>query len=118
MLPWFVTVPTGIGLVVFLWGHLMALNRTEGMDATRKRIRQVNGVVMMLLVPALVSGLSIFDWKREPGSWVIAWSVCIVLVALMVVMAMLDALNTARLARERRHELREWLLGQKGAGDE
>jgi len=113
LLSWAITVPTGFVVLVLIAGHLGALARVEGMDPIRQRIRQVNGIVMFLLVPLIVFGLSIVDWQRRPMEWVIIWAICTVLVVTMVMMATLDAINTARLSRERRAELRAWLHGNK-----
>jgi len=118
LLPWFVTVPSGFALVVFVMRHLINLAAEHEMDTTRRRIRQVNGIVMLMLVPVMTSGLSFFDWQARPAEWVISWSICVFLVVLMVLMATLDALNTARIAREKRAELREWLLDRSVPGDE
>jgi len=119
MLPVYVTLPTGLIVMVLLAGHLTALARVEGMDQTRQRIRQANGVVMMILAALLVTGLSVIDPRRDPSAWILTWTVCIFLVLVMIAMATLDALNTVRIARERREELREWLLGRSsGTGDE
>jgi len=105
--------------MALLAGHLAALARVEGMDQTRQRIRQANGVVMMILAALLVTGLSVIDPTRDPSAWILIWTVCIFLVLVMIAMATLDALNTVRIARERREELREWLLGRSsGTGDE
>jgi len=119
MLPVYVTLPTGLIVMVLLAGHLTALARVEGMDQTRQRIRQANGVVMMILAALLVTGLSVIDPRRDPSAWILTWTVCIFLVLVMIAMATLDALNTVRIARERREELREWLLGRSsGTSDE
>ena len=110
VLPWFVTLPSGLLAMSLLVAHMGVLGRDEGMDATRQRIRQANGVVMMLLVPILIAGLSVVEPNRSPSAWVVAWTVCVFLVLVMIAMAMLDALNTVRIAKERRAELRRWLL--------
>lgn len=118
LLPWFVTIPSGALIVAFLASHLAALARVEGMDVTRQRIRQANGIVMLALVPLMTAGLSLVDPTRQPAVWVVIWTIAIFLVLVMIAMAMLDALNTVRIARERRAELRDWLLTRRARADE
>ncbi len=118
MLPWFVTMPASVVILALLWGHLTALAQQTEMDTTRQRIRQANGVVMMLLVVMMTAGLSLLSWRANPSLWIMVWASCVVLLLTMIAMATLDAMNTARIARERRAELREWLLGSHERADE
>ena len=118
MLPWFATVPMSVLVLALLWAHLMTLGQQTEMDATRQRIRQANGVVMMLLVVMMTAGLSLLSWRANPSLWIMVWASCVVLLLTMIAMATLDAMNTARMARERREELRAWLLGNHEQADE
>lgn len=100
--PWIALPLAAVALVLIAW-HSTGLDRRE-MPASRRRIRQANAWVMMLGVPLFAAGVSIVSEDRSPRAFVLVWVVTGMLLMLCVLLAVVDALNTWRLAsHERRH---------------
>ncbi|MGP1347795.1 MAG: hypothetical protein ACTS3F_14150 [Phycisphaerales bacterium] len=108
MLPAVVVVPTGVCVMLFLAGHVMAVVRSSEPES-RKRIRASNGIVMMLGTALIVTGVSLLDPERQTGLWVLCWVAACALIWFAMVMAALDAANTYRLSMVRRRVLRAHL---------
>lgn len=100
--PWIALPLAAIGLVLIAW-HSTGLDGRE-MPPSRRRIRQANAWVMMLGTPLFAIGVSIVSEDRSPRAFVLVWVVIAMLLLLCVLLAVIDALNTWRLAsHERRH---------------
>ncbi len=100
--PWVALPLATIALVIIAW-HSTGLDR-RAMPASRRRIRQANAWVMMLGVPLFAIGVSVVSEDRSPRAFVLVWVVTAMLLLLCVLLAVIDALNTWRLAsHERRH---------------
>lgn len=100
--PWVALPLAAIALVLIAW-HSTGLDG-DTMPASRRRIRQANAWVMMLGVPLFAIGVSIVNENRSPRAFVLVWLVTSMLLILCVLLAVIDALNTWRLAsHERRH---------------
>ena len=99
-------LPLAAVCLVLLAGHVLALARSEE-PTSRKRIRQANSVVGMLTVAAMAEGLCIFSPGGAPRLWALAWMSVLLLVCLNVLMAMIDAINSARLRQRDLRALRD-----------
>jgi hypothetical protein len=100
--PWVALPLAAIALVLIAW-HSTGLDE-RSMPASRRRIRQANAWVMMLGVPLFAIGVSIVSEDRSPRAFVLVWLVTSMLLLVCVLLAVIDALNTWRLAsHERRH---------------
>ena len=100
--PWVALPVAAVALVLIAW-HSTGLD-AQAMPASRRRIRQANAWVMMLGVPLFAIGVSIVNEDRSPRAFVLVWLVTSMLLLLCVLLAVIDALNTWRLAsHERRH---------------
>jgi len=103
--PWIV-FPLGAVALVCVAAHLVVLRECapDAMPESRRRIRLASGWVMLTLVPALSWGFGLVS-PGDAALFAALWSLNIVLLGLVVALAMLDALNTLRLAHKRRREL-------------
>lgn len=100
--PWIALPLAALALVLIAW-HSTGLDR-RAIPASRRRIRQANAWVMMLGVPLFAIGVSVVSEDRSPRAFVLVWVVTSMLIVLCVLLAIVDALNTWRLAsHERRH---------------
>ena len=86
--------------------HVWAVQRVQ-MPASRRRIRTVTGLVLLVMWPLLAvarSGVDASDRRR----FVLVWMGVIGLLVMAIALAVLDVLNSARLAvREKRELMRE-----------
>jgi len=103
MLPWWLVVPlAGLTMGVVAWHTL----RLQGADipASRRRIRIVNGLFMLVLVPVLAFATGVVS-PAVPRAFALAWIAVIVMLGLVLAMAILDIVNNVRLHRAEREEL-------------
>jgi hypothetical protein len=77
------------------------LGPVEGTTANlqRIRLRRVNGFMMFVLAVCLFSGVWTFDSHSTPRAFLTVWSVAIVLLFVIVLLALLDVRLTHRLRR-------------------
>jgi len=98
--PW-VVVPMTIalmGLVVLYQAWLVRVP----MVRWRRRLRAVNGWVMLLGLPAIGAGFSLVSPRASPGWFVGVWAFGLVMVGVAVALAMVDLGASALLGREAR----------------
>lgn len=93
----------------FYMFYSRAAHKLEGIEANpvnrkRRRLRQVNGFVMMLLAIAFFAGSYTFDIDRAPLKYIGVWLAALVLLAAMVVLALLDVRMTVQLRERRRND--------------
>jgi len=100
---WFV-VPAASIVMIVLAGSITATRR-HVTPASRRRIRIANGWVMLLTTPLTAAGFSLIDSQTQPRLFVQVWVLVIGLLAIVIGLALLDMLNTARLARRTRRRL-------------
>ncbi len=106
---WAVFPLGGFTLVVVLW-HLYAILRTDpsSIHPMRRRIRLANAAVMLTLVPLIAYAFGVAT-TDSPRLYAIAWLAVMGLLAIMVLLAMMDSANTARIHLADRGELRRQL---------
>ena len=122
--PWLV-LPVATLTMLFIGAHVLA-TQVAAMPAYRKRLRIVNGLVMMFVAAALAYALGIapavVDARANPvqaRAFVAVWLVIIGLLGVVVAIAVMDAVGTAgsgvrnRLASQR--EFREKLAADAAA---
>ncbi|MCW5769356.1 MAG: hypothetical protein KIT19_11800 [Phycisphaeraceae bacterium] len=106
---WIVFPLGGFTLVVVLW-HLWTVIRSDAAPAhaTRRRIRLANAGVMLCLVPLVTFAFGVAT-TASPRFFALAWLAVMGLLALMVLLAMMDSANTARMHLTDRADLRAQL---------
>lgn len=109
-MPLWIGVPLGVAMMLLVAGHLMALS-DSGQPASRRRIRQANGGLMLVLIPLLTAGFSIIDPRSDVRMWILVWLAAMPLLLFVLMFAGLDMVNTWRLTRARREALRAELRG-------
>jgi C4-dicarboxylate-specific signal transduction histidine kinase len=93
-----------LGWMIWYWIHLGRPEAPSG----RRKLRRVSLVLMFVLLPLLVAALSFLDPAHHQRQYIMAWMSAMLLVAILLIMAGLDALNTLRLVQQQTHEeLRE-----------
>ena len=105
-IPGFVTIPlAGLAMVVIA-AHMVVLERS-GERGVRRRIRIANGWVMLINAPLIAAGFSLVEPGARPRMFLIVWTTIIGLVAITLLLAAADILNTAAKSRRSLRELRE-----------
>ena len=98
IVPWSIAGPLAalavclVGLHLYLIGH-------SGAPASTRRIRTANGLVMLVLIPALACGLSLVH-KGSAGEarvFVLTWMLIVGLVGIVLGLALIDLMNNLRL---------------------
>ena len=101
-------LPLAAALMILVALHISACRERLARGA-RRRIRIANGYVALIAIPLLAVGFSVIDPETHAAAWVLVWLFAIALVAMIVGLALLDILNTARITRRSRAELRRSL---------
>lgn len=100
---WLVFPLAGFTLIVVL-AHLAAVLRAP-MPSSRRRIRLANSMVMLTLVPLMTCAFGIAT-PSGTRTFLMAWLGVVGLLGIMVLLAILDSANTARLHVQDRAALR------------
>ncbi len=90
-----VTIPLAIFLMVILAWYWRRLGR-DTTAPRRRNIRRLATVLMLITVPVLVLGLSIFDPALNQSGYITAWSAALGLILLLILCAGIDAMNNLR----------------------
>ncbi|MCP3902579.1 MAG: hypothetical protein GY715_03000 [Planctomycetes bacterium] len=108
------TLPGALLVVVVVAWYWWRLGRVS-VPRSRRLIRRASIVLVLLLLPALVRGLSYLDAEIDGRAFVVAWSVATILVLLILLVACIDALMT--IGQERQalgHDLDQRTEGSPG----
>lgn len=101
-LPAWLAVPLGM-LVGFVLAWLWWRVGRAGVARSRRFIRRTSLLLALMLVPMLVVGTSFVDSASQPRRYVEVWVVAMAILALIVLTAIADAINSVRLlSAERR----------------
>ena len=99
LLPWVLTVPIAtVGAICVLW-YWIALEKPS-VPPSRRRIRRVSMIVMLVSLPVLVQALSFSNHQSNPNQFVVTWSMVLFLLMLVMITAIVDAVNTTKIHRE------------------
>lgn len=109
LIPAWICVPAGVLMMLCLALHARATARGSH-PASRKRIRLANAAIMLVNTPLLTAGFSIISASATPRAWLLVWLAAMALLAFSVALALLDMLNTLRLARRAARELTRSLV--------
>lgn len=104
-----IAIPVAIVGMIVVAAHAQALAKAPGVPESRRRIRLANAVLMLLTIPMLTAGFSLISGVQRPRLWVMVWLLSTLLVGMILILAVIDTLNTVRISRRRRQELREQL---------
>lgn len=101
---WVVFPLAGFTLVVVVW-HIAGIIRAD-LEPSRRRIRLANGGVMLALVPLIAYAFGVAT-TGSPRWFAMSWLAVMGLLGLMIVLAIMDSANTARLHASEQLELRK-----------
>lgn len=94
-------------LMLFLAGYVLALREAD-VPESRRRIRTMGSVTMMLTQPLIVYLFAIAT-PANARTFMLTWALLIGLLGILVVLAMVDVLNNVRISANARSEFRSEL---------
>lgn len=107
---WLIVPLAAIALLVVA-AHVLILNRTP-MPASRKRIRIVNGMLMMFTIPLTAMAFSAIA-PTQQRLFVMLWMLVVGLIVLILLLAIADLANTWLMHRTERRALRVQLAAAR-----
>ncbi|MFG0284425.1 MAG: hypothetical protein ACF8R7_08390 [Phycisphaerales bacterium JB039] len=110
--PAWLALALGMITLIVIAGHLIAL-RSADMPESRRRIRTASGVVIMLATPLVAYALGIVT-PAQAKAFTLSWSAVMGLLGLILILAMLDIANNARIYHRQRREMRASLRKAMG----
>jgi hypothetical protein len=108
ILPSWLVLPMAAVVLLVLAAHVNSLQTPE-VPSSRRRIRSASGVLMMFVTALLAYAFGIVSPRVNPRMFVIAWTSISALLMMVVMLAGLDMVNTLRLHREAKRDLRQHL---------
>lgn len=90
-----VTIPFAIFFVVILARYWRRLG-SEAASPRRRNIRRLATVLMLITVPVLVLGLSLYDPAVNQSGYIMSWSAAMGLILSLILCAGIDVLNNVR----------------------
>lgn len=110
LLPSWVAALVAMPTLVVVAGHVLAIHRvrggSSGMPESRRRLRLANGGLMLVAIPVIAFAFG-YATPAEPKLFMSLWLVAMWLLGLIVVLAGVDAMVTARIAKRERAQLRK-----------
>lgn len=122
--PLVIVGPVAILAMVVVSIHVWHLSAAE-IPASRKRIRVTNGVLMMFTLPLLAYAVGVVR-PVEQRAFILLWTLVTGLIVVILLLALIDALNNMRLHRAAVRDLRreiaaarlaELMAGGGGGGE-
>ena len=98
--------------LIAIAGHLLWLYDAAEMDPQRRRIRMTNAVLMMVVVPFVVYGFAIAT-PSKARAYVYVWVITAALLMMIIMVALIDMLNSWRLQRAQLRELRRQIAASR-----
>lgn len=93
-----------LGWIIWYW---IRLGRPH-VPRSRRTLRRISLALMIILIPLLVAALSFLDPAQHQRPYIMTWTGAMVVIAILVIVAGLDAMNTMRIVQQQTHEeLRE-----------
>jgi hypothetical protein len=105
LLPAWGVLPVCALLMLVVAGHI-EVTRAATRPESRRRIRIANGWVMLVTLPLLASGFSLLDPDTQRRTFVLVWAASVWLLGVALLLAVVDVINTVRITRRDREELR------------
>lgn len=106
-LPFAIAAPLAILLAILAIAYWRRLESPDVPEA-RRRIRRFSILLSLVLLPAIVWSSSLVDHRADPASYVGGWLACFAILAVIVLVAVVDALHSFM------HHRREWRRHRKG----
>ena len=117
---WWLVLPMAAVALLATAAHLIALKEAPpgALPESRRRIRTAAGWVIMFAVPLSAYAFGVATPGRA-GAFMLVWTAVVGLVGVVLLLAMLDAMNTVRLHRRATRRLRrDWRRIREGDRDD
>lgn len=106
VLPTWLAATLALPTMVIVAAHLIAMHRSgRAMPESRRRLRIANGGLMLVAVPVIAIAFGVVT-PADHRMFMSVWLLAMWLLGVIVVLAGIDAANTARLAARERAKLR------------
>lgn len=96
LVPPIITVPITIVLALALMWYWARLGRPE-VPNTRRTIRRFTILITLITLPIVVNALSIINPQSSPRQFMIAWTVVVLLMIVLMLVAVVDMMNNFRI---------------------
>jgi len=96
------TIPAAIAVGAALIWYWIKLGAPH-IPASRRRIRRVSLVLILFSLPMFVRALSVIDPDLDPKEYVATWTMALLMVAIVMVIAGVDVMNNLRLLQQQAH---------------
>lgn len=106
--PAWAVLPVAMLTLLVVAAHVLLLVRAD-MPPSRRRIRAASGVLMMATLPVAVYALVFADPVIQQREFVLSWMLTTAMVLLVLLLAIVDIVNTWRLKRVEAGHLRRLL---------
>lgn len=106
--PMWLVAPIAILAMLVVGGHVLLIDRSD-QPATRKRIRTVNGLLMMFTIPLIAAAFA-FIPPTNTRLFVMSWVLVVGLIVLVLMLAILDMGASFLMHRKERAELRRQVI--------
>lgn len=101
-----------VGALALYWRRL----GRPGVPRSRRLIRRLSIGIMLLAIAAMVRGTCFVDGATSPREYVVVWTIAVVLVGIVILTALVDAVNNIRVhVHDSAHEFRD-LVERRDAG--
>jgi putative copper export protein len=97
------TIPLALALAAVLAWYWHRMGR-PGVPTIRRRLRRFSLILMLVSLPLLVAGLSFLDRRAHSGAYFNVWTLALLLMLAIILLALLDAVLNVRLLRNDRRE--------------
>lgn len=98
LVPIWGVIPLAALTMLVVAGHVLWLPSAQ-MPASRRRIRIVNGLLMLFTLPLAAYALGVADPASDKRGFVLAWMLVTGAVVVVLLVALVDLFNTWRLHR-------------------
>ena len=105
ILPAWVVLPMGVLTLLVIAAHVSVMLGDGSIPASRRRIRVANGFVMLFVTPLIAFAFGVLS-PDDVRTFTVVWTLIIGLLFIVIMLAGLDVLNTARLHTAERRRLR------------
>ena len=102
-----ITMPLAAIVLGWIAWYWIRLGRPE-VPPSRRKLRRASLILIAVLLTLIVAALSFLDPAQHQRPYIMTWTGAMLVIAILVIVAGLDAMNTMRIVQQQTHEeLRE-----------
>ena len=110
--PAWVVFPVCILAMLVVGGHVLLIDRSD-QPPVRKRVRTVNGLLMMFTIPIIGAGFGFLS-PTDARLFLMTWTLGVALILLVLLLALVDIAASFVIHRRDRAELRRQIIEARG----